>query len=70
MGSFMNRSLTMRTGQCHVHRYMKPLLQRIENGDIDPTFVVTHRMSLDDAPEGYAMFDRKQDDCVKVVLTP
>ena len=70
MGSFMNRSLTMRTGQCHVHRYMKPLLQRIENGDIDPTFVVTHRMPLDDAPEGYAMFDRKQDDCVKVVLTP
>ena len=70
MGSFMNRSLTMRTGQCHVQRYMKPLLARIENGDIDPTFVVTHRMRLDDAPEGYAMFDRKQDDCVKVVLTP
>ena len=70
MGSFMNRSLTMRTGQCHVQRYMKPLLARIENGDIDPTFVVTHRMRLDAAPDGYAMFDRKQDDCVKVVLTP
>jgi threonine dehydrogenase-like Zn-dependent dehydrogenase len=70
MGSFMNRSLTMRTGQCHVQRYMKPLLARIENGDIDPSFIVTHRMKLDDAPEGYAMFSRKQDDCVKVVLTP
>ena len=70
MGSFMNRSLTMRTGQCHVQRYMKPLLARIENGDIDPSFIVTHRMKLDEAPEGYAMFSKKQDDCVKVVLTP
>jgi threonine dehydrogenase-like Zn-dependent dehydrogenase len=70
MGSFMNRSLTMRTGQCHVHRYMKPLLERIQNGDIDPSFVITHRMQLDDAPDGYAMFAKKQDDCVKVVLTP
>jgi len=70
IGSFMNRSLTMKTGQCHVQRYMKPLLQRIENGDIDPSFIITHRMRLDDAPEGYAMFAKKQDDCVKVVLTP
>jgi threonine dehydrogenase-like Zn-dependent dehydrogenase len=70
MGSFMNRSLTMKTGQCHVQRYMKPLLARIENGEIDPSFIITHRMSLDDAPEGYAMFDKKRDDCVKVVLTP
>jgi threonine dehydrogenase-like Zn-dependent dehydrogenase len=70
MGSFMNRSLTMRTGQCHVHRYMQPLLRRIEDGEIDPTFVITHRMRLDEAPEGYAMFAKKQDDCVKVVLTP
>jgi threonine dehydrogenase-like Zn-dependent dehydrogenase len=70
MGSFMNRSLTMRTGQCHVQRYMKPLLQRIENGDIDPSFIITHRMSLDEAPEAYDLFKNKQDDCVKVVLTP
>jgi threonine dehydrogenase-like Zn-dependent dehydrogenase len=70
MGSFMNRSLTMKTGQCHVQRYMKPLLARIENGEIDASFIITHRMRLDDAPEGYAMFDKKQDDCVKVVLTP
>src|SRR5205807_4419340 len=65
MGSFMNRSLTMRAGQCHVHRYMKPLLERIQNGDIDPSFVITHHMQLDDAADGYAMFAKKQDDCVK-----
>jgi threonine dehydrogenase-like Zn-dependent dehydrogenase len=70
MGSFMNRSLTMRSGQCHVQRYMKPLLQRIENGEIDPTFVITHRMSLDDAAQGYGMFVNKEDDCIKVVLKP
>jgi threonine dehydrogenase-like Zn-dependent dehydrogenase len=70
MGSFMNRSLTMKTGQCHVHRYMKPLLARIENGDIDPSFVVTHRMKLEDAPNGYGIFVNKDDDCVKIVLTP
>ncbi|HLX28537.1 MAG TPA: zinc-dependent alcohol dehydrogenase [Casimicrobiaceae bacterium] len=70
MGSFMNRSLAMKTGQCHVQRYMKPLLARIENGDIDPSFIITHRMRLDDAPDGYELFAKKQDDCVKVVLTP
>jgi threonine dehydrogenase-like Zn-dependent dehydrogenase len=70
MGSFMNRSLTMWTGQCHVQRYMKPLLARIERGDIDPSFVITHRMKLDEAPDGYAMFAKKQDDCVKIVMTP
>ena len=70
MGSFMNRSLTMRTGQCHVHRYMKPLLERIQKGDIDPSFVITHRMKLDDVADGYAMFCDKEDDCVKIVLTP
>jgi threonine dehydrogenase-like Zn-dependent dehydrogenase len=68
MGSFMNRSLTMRTGQCHVHRYMKPLLERIENGDIDPTFIITHRMKLEDAPKGFDMFVHKEDECMKVVL--
>jgi threonine dehydrogenase-like Zn-dependent dehydrogenase len=70
MGSFMNRSLTMRTGQCHVHRYMKPLLQRIENGEIDPSFVITHQMKLDEAPSGYETFMKKEDDCIKIVLKP
>jgi threonine dehydrogenase-like Zn-dependent dehydrogenase len=64
----MNRSLTIRTGQCHVHRYMKPLLQRVQNGEIDPSFVITHKLSLNDAPRGYDMFLNKEDNCEKVVL--
>jgi threonine dehydrogenase-like Zn-dependent dehydrogenase len=70
MGSFMNRSLTMKTGQCHVQRYTQPLLERVMNGEIDPSFVVTHRLPLDQAPEGYKIFRDKQDECVKVVLKP
>jgi threonine dehydrogenase-like Zn-dependent dehydrogenase len=69
MGAIVNRSLTLKSGQTHVHRYMRPLLQRIERGEIDPSFVITHRMKLDEAPEGYAMFVEKQDDCMKVVLS-
>jgi threonine dehydrogenase-like Zn-dependent dehydrogenase len=70
IGSLMNRSLTVRSGQCHVHRYMRPLLERIENGDLDPTFIITHRLDLDQAPDGYDTFKKKEDDCVKVVLKP
>jgi threonine dehydrogenase-like Zn-dependent dehydrogenase len=70
LGSFMNRSLTMRTGQAHVQRYLKPLLERIQKGEIDPSFVITHRLTLDQAPEGYAMFKDKQDDCIKIVMKP
>jgi len=70
MGSFMNRSLTMKTGQCHVHRYMKPLLERIQNGDIDPSFVISHHMSLEQAPQGFAKFLNKEDHCTKIVLKP
>ncbi len=70
MGSFMNRSLTMRTGQCHVQRYWKKLLGHIKDGDIDPSFVITHRMKLDDAPHGFDIFNNKEDDCIKVVLKP
>jgi threonine dehydrogenase-like Zn-dependent dehydrogenase len=70
IGAVMNRGLTIKTGQCHVHRYLKPLLEHIEQGDIDPSFIVTHRMSLDDASDGYETFKHKQDECVKVVLKP
>ncbi|MDQ2840929.1 MAG: glutathione-dependent formaldehyde dehydrogenase [Acidobacteriota bacterium] len=70
MGSVMNRSLTIRTGQCHVQRYLQPLLDRIQKGEIDPSFVITHRMRLEDAPAGFAMFKEKQDDCIKIVLKP
>jgi threonine dehydrogenase-like Zn-dependent dehydrogenase len=70
IGSVMNRSLTIKTGQAHVQRYMRPLLQMIENGDIDPSFVITHTMSLEDAPLAYDMFKNKRDNCIKVVLKP
>ncbi|MBK9749529.1 MAG: glutathione-dependent formaldehyde dehydrogenase [Chloroflexi bacterium] len=70
MGAVMNRSLTIKTGQTHVHRYMRPLLDRIERGEIDPSFVVTHTMRLDDAALGYDKFLNKEDGCVKVVLKP
>jgi threonine dehydrogenase-like Zn-dependent dehydrogenase len=70
MGAFMNKGLTMKTGQTHMMRYMKPLLDRIEAGDIDPTFVVSHRLPLEAAPDAYRMFRDKQDGCVKVVLKP
>jgi len=69
MGSLMNRSLTIRTGQCHVQRYMRPLLARIQRGEIDPSFVITHRLRLEDAPRGYEMFLHKRDNCEKVVLS-
>ncbi len=67
-GSIMNRSLTIKTGQTHVHRYLEPLLVRIEAGEIDPSFIITHRMALEDAAEAYALFANKQDACIKVVL--
>jgi threonine dehydrogenase-like Zn-dependent dehydrogenase len=70
MGSLMNRSLTIKTGQCHVQRYMKPLLERIQKGEIDPSFVVTHRMRLDEAPVAYEKFLNKEDECMKIVLKP
>jgi threonine dehydrogenase-like Zn-dependent dehydrogenase len=70
MGAIVNRSLTIKSGQCHVHRYLKPLLQRIQNGEIDPSFVITHRMKLDEAPEAFDIFNSKQDECLKVVLSP
>jgi threonine dehydrogenase-like Zn-dependent dehydrogenase len=70
LGPLMNRSLTIRTGQCHVHRYLRPLLDRIRDGQIDPTFVISHRLPLEQAPHGYEIFKNKKEDCTKVVLTP
>lgn len=68
MGAIVNRSLTIKSGQCHVHRYLRPLLERIERGEIDPSFVVTHRLPLSAAAEGYDLFLNHRDDCEKVVL--
>ena len=70
IGSMMNRSLTIKTGQAHVHRYLRPLLDKIERGEIDPSFVISHHMSLDDAPAAYELFKHKQDNCTKIVLKP
>lgn len=70
MGALMNKALTVRTGQTHMQRYMRPLLERIERGDIDPSFVITHRVTLDDAPAAYKMFSDRKDGCIKVVIKP
>jgi threonine dehydrogenase-like Zn-dependent dehydrogenase len=67
----MNKGLTMKTGQTHMMRYMKPLLlERVQAGEIDPMFVVTHRLPIDQAPDAYRMFRDKRDHCIKVVLDP
>jgi threonine dehydrogenase-like Zn-dependent dehydrogenase len=70
MGAIVNKALTLKSGQTHMHRYMQPLLERIQNGDIEPSFIITHHMKLEDAPNGYSMFRDKEDECIKVVLTP
>jgi threonine dehydrogenase-like Zn-dependent dehydrogenase len=69
-GAGFGKGLTLRMGQTHVHRYLQPLLGRIQNGEIDPSFVVTHRMSLDEAPQAYSTFRDKKQHCIKVVLDP
>lgn len=70
IGAIFGKALTVKTGQTHVHRYMRPLLERIEAGDIDPSFIITHRMTLDEAPQAYEMFRDKEQGCIKVVLQP
>ena len=69
-GAAFAKALTFRMGQTHVHRYMRPLLGRIERGELDPTAIITHRAGLRDAPGLYQVFDAKRDGCVKVVLSP
>jgi len=69
-GAVVNKAITIKTGQTHVQRYLQPLLERIERGELDPSFVVTHRLPLEEAPSGYHMFKNKQDECIKVVLKP
>jgi threonine dehydrogenase-like Zn-dependent dehydrogenase len=66
----VNKGLTLRSGQTHVHKYLRPLLRRIEAGEIDPSFVITHRLSLDEAPRAYDIFKHKEDACIKCVLSP
>ncbi|MBW3629433.1 MAG: glutathione-dependent formaldehyde dehydrogenase [Gemmatimonadetes bacterium] len=70
LGALMNKALTIKTGQTHVQRYLEPLLQQIEGGKIDPSFVVTHTVPIDQGPEMYRTFRDKEDGCIKVVLKP
>jgi len=70
LGTAFAKGLTLKMGQTHVHRYLRPLLERVERGEIDPSFLITHRVSLDDAPEMYRTFRDKQDHCIKVVMRP
>lgn len=70
MGAAFNQGLTLKMGQTHVHRYLKPLFEMIEDGKIDPSFVVTHTLPLTEAPAAYEMFKKKEDGCIKVVMKP
>ena len=70
LGAAFNKALTLKMGQTHVHRYLRPLLDRVQKGEIDPSFVITHRMKLDEAPHAYDIFKNKKDNCIKVVLKP
>jgi len=70
MGAAFAKALTLKMGQTHVHKYMPVLLDKIRRGDVDPSFVISHRFSLDDAPEAYRMFRNKEDECIKVVMKP
>lgn len=69
-GAFMQKGLTMKTGQTHVPKYLPTLMKHIMDGDIDPSFVITHRIKLSEAPKYYEAFETKQDDCIKVVMKP
>ena len=70
IGAVFAKGLTLKMGQTHVHKYMRPLLDRIRRGDIDPSFVISHEIPLDEAPDAYRMFRDKTDDCIKVVMKP
>ncbi len=70
LGAAFQKGLTFKMGQTHVMKYMRPLLERIERGEIDPSFVITHRLPLDEAPNAYRLFRDKKNECIKVVLKP
>ena len=70
LGAAFAKGLTLKMGQTHVQRYLRPLLNRIERGEIDPSYIITHRAKLEDAPQMYSIFAAKKDNCVKVVLKP
>jgi threonine dehydrogenase-like Zn-dependent dehydrogenase len=69
-GAAFSKGLTFKMGQTHVHRYLRPLLELVQQGRIDPSFVITHRLRLDDAPQGYETFKNHDDNCIKIVMKP
>jgi threonine dehydrogenase-like Zn-dependent dehydrogenase len=69
-GAAFAKGLTFKMGQTHMQKYLRPLLERVQRGEIDPSFVITHRLPLDDAPHGYDIFKHKEDECIKIVLKP
>lgn len=70
MGAAFNKGLTLKMGQTHMMKYMQPLLERVQKGDIDPSFVITHTLPIDDAPHGYEIFKHKRDNCIKIIMKP
>jgi threonine dehydrogenase-like Zn-dependent dehydrogenase len=70
MGTAFSKGLTLKMGQTHTHRYMRPLLERIRRGEINPLAIITHRVRLDEAPEHYRLFNEREGECEKVVMTP
>jgi threonine dehydrogenase-like Zn-dependent dehydrogenase len=69
-GAAFNKGLSFKMGQTHVHKYLHPLLERIESGEVDPSVVVSHTLPLEDAPHAYEIFQKKEDNCIKVILKP
>ncbi|RYG18515.1 MAG: glutathione-dependent formaldehyde dehydrogenase, partial [Caulobacteraceae bacterium] len=70
MGAVVGKGLTLKTGQTHVQRYLEPLMRKIEEGAIDPSFLITHKIRLEDGPDMYKTFQEKKDGCVKIVINP
>ena len=70
MGAVVGKGLTLKTGQTHVQKYLEPLMRKIEEGEIDPSFLITHKIKLEDGPDAYKMFQEKNDGCIKVVINP
>ena len=68
-GAAMNKGLTLKMVQTHVQKYLEPLLRKVEAGEIDPSFVITHKIGLEDAPGGYKTFRDKENGCIKVVIS-
>ena len=70
LGNFFARNITLKMGQCPAQRYVRPILELIKQGKFDATDIITHRLTLSEGEHAYTIFDRKEDNCIKVVLKP